>query len=270
MFEYIGDEARLIRRAGRPRDKLRLAAMSVRHHLAARGIALPNPGRQTDVRIHGFDLRVRANDYFILLELLGLGAYDIDLMPIGPIGAVLDLGANIGVATIFLSRRLPRATTFVCVEPSSGSFALLEHNLGRNTPNAHAINAAVTDEPTTVTIHEGARPALTSVRRAGPRSHGHQLPGMTIAQILDACGLARVDLMKLDAEGAERELFAAAHTWSDRVGAVLAEIHPPLTVESAADQLTAHGYTQLALPPSPKFTSLLLAIRSPHDPVSGN
>ena len=261
MFEYLGDEARLIGLGERPRDRLRLAAMSLRHHLAARALTLPGAAHERDLRIRSLDLRVRANDYFVLFEVLGLGAYEIDCALVGPVSSVLDLGANIGLATLSLSRRLPPNTTFVCVEPSPASFALLEHNLRRNTPNAQAINAAATGEPTTITIREGANPALSSVERAGQNTGGRHLPGMTITEILDASGLARVDLVKLDVEGAERELFEVADTWSDRVGAILAEIHPPLTVEQAAGQLAAHGYRRLPLAPVPKFAEILLVRR---------
>jgi FkbM family methyltransferase len=261
VFEYVGEETRLIRAGGRAGDKLRLLAMSLRHHLAARSIALPGASRENELRVHGFDLRVRANDYFVLFEVLSLGAYDIDFAPLGPVRTVLDLGANIGLATLVLSRALGSATTFLCVEPAPSSFALLERNLRRNTPGARALNAAATAEPTTITVREGAHPALSSVQRARRGDGGREIAGMTIGGILDAADLVRVDLVKLDVEGAERELFDAADGWRDRVGAILAEIHPPLSVEAAAEQLAAHGYRRLPLPPVAKFAELLLVSR---------
>jgi hypothetical protein len=67
--------------------------------------------------------------------------------------------------------------------------------------------------------------------------------------------------MKLDIEGGEGELFDCAATWAPRVGAVLAEIHAPLSVEAAAAQLAQHGYRRLALPDRPIFTDILLVAR---------
>lgn len=81
---------------------------------------------------------------------------------------------------------------------------------------------------------------------------------MTIPEILDAAGFSRVDLMKLDIEGGERPLFENAATWSSRVTSVVAEIHAPLTVESAAEQLAACGYKRLPLPADVRYSDLLL------------
>jgi FkbM family methyltransferase len=260
VFEYSREEIRLIGRGTRVRDVLRLAAMSVRLHLNARGVVLPRSARELDLWLdEGLKLRLRANDY-VLFEIMGFGAYDIDLGVLGTVRTVIDIGANIGLATVSLSQRLPGAT-FVCAEPSPSSFALLEHNLRRNAPGARPVHAAATAEPTSVVVREGLHPALTRVEKADGSSRGSKVPGLTIGQLLDLAGVARVDLMKLDVEGAERELFDTASDWAHRVGAVLAEVHPPLSVDYAAEQLSAHGYARLALPPGPRFAQLILAAR---------
>jgi FkbM family methyltransferase len=258
VFEYAREEIALITSGTGLGNRFRLAAMSVRLHLAARGLSLPGRDREHELRLQGLNLRVRAND-FVLFEILGFGGYDVDLTRLGTITTVLDIGANIGLATIFLSRWLPDAA-FFCVEPSRQSHDLLVRNLRRNVRRAVALRAAATVEPKTVTVLEGSHPGLTSVR-AADRSCGDEVPGMTINALLDAAGFAQVGLMKLDIEGGERELIMDAASWSDRVGAVLAEIHAPLTVQGAAGHLAEHGYQRLPLPPSPRFADLLLVKR---------
>jgi hypothetical protein len=99
------------------------------------------------------------------------------------------------------------------------------------------------------------------VARAQDSTSATTVRGITIPQLLDAAGAERADLMKLDIEGGERELLASAGDWADRVGAVLAEIHAPLTVEDAAEQLAEHGYRRLALPAREIFSDILLVAR---------
>jgi FkbM family methyltransferase len=260
MLQYFPDELRLIGRGAALPDRVRLAAMSARLHLEGRGVPLPGSQRELDVRLDDeTSLRVRAND-FVLFEVMGFGAYDVDLSPLGRVDTVLDVGANIGLATIFLAARLPDAS-FICAEPSARSFALLERNLRRNVPRARPVRAAVTAVPTTVVVQEGSHPGRTSVARAATAGAGASVPGITIPQLLDAAGAERADLMKLDIEGGERELLASAGDWADRVGAVLAEIHAPLTVREAAEQLARHGYRRLALPAREIFSDILLVAR---------
>jgi Methyltransferase FkbM domain len=50
--------------------------------------------------------------------------------------------------------------------------------------------------------------------------------GYTMTEILDRSGFDRVDLLKVDIEGAERELFSSQDvSWLDRVGAIAIEFH---------------------------------------------
>jgi len=206
------------------------------------------------------ELKVRADDYYVLLEVLALGCYDVDFSQLGPIRTVLDLGANIGTATVFLSDRLPEAS-FVCVEPSKRTFEILQANLERNVADGRAVHAAVTGEPSRVIVREGSKPVLTHVE-AVPGNGRAAVRGMTIPQILDEAGWEQADLVKVDIEGGERELFELAGTWASRVGAVLAEIHPPLSVTAAAEQLREQGFERHPLPSDPKFATLLMASRS--------
>lgn len=265
MFEYAAEELGLIRRGSRIRDRMRIAAMSARLHLAARGIDLPRADLEVGLKLApDLDLRLRRTD-FILFEVIGFGSYDFDLEPLGQVQRVLDAGANIGLATIRLSQRLPGAR-FVAVEPAGSSFELLKRNLKANLPGAIAVHAAVTAEPGAVTIQQGRNSMLTRVV-SSTAANAATVAGKTIAQLLDETGLGTVDLMKLDIEGGEHELLRCAGTWADRVGALIAEIHSPMTVSQAAEQLAPYGYQRLPLPPLPRFTDLLLAAKSRDDTV---
>jgi len=270
VFEYAAEELRLLGRGTTLLDRARLTAMSARLHLAARGHGglVPRSHGVLRLSLDGgrFDLSLRAND-FVLFEVFGFGAYDVDLAPLGPVRTVLDVGANIGLASVFLADRLPDAR-FICVEPSADSFRLLERNLRQNVPRADAIHAAVAAEPGRLAVEEGVHPGHTRTTHAAVAGAA-TVPALTLTGVLDHVGVPRADLLKLDIEGGEIPLLATAERWAHRVGAVLAEIHAPLTKAEALDQLAEHGFRPVPLPRRPQFADILLAVRPQPGPACG-
>ena len=50
--------------------------------------------------------------------------------------------------------------------------------------------------------------------------------GITMNELFDEFGIDRIDLLKLDIEGAEKEVFGSGPTaWLDRVGVIAIELH---------------------------------------------
>ena len=52
-----------------------------------------------------------------------------------------------------------------------------------------------------------------------------QVPAITMDEVLREYQLDRIDLLKVDIEGSEKELFAAADSWIGRVDAICLELH---------------------------------------------
>lgn len=203
-------------------------------------------------------LRLRTTDW-VLVEIFS-GAYEVDLSPLGDVKEILDLGANVGLASIYLAGRLPDAR-FTCVEPSPDNFRLLRENLRRNLPEARAVNAAVVAKGGAYSLEESTIPAEGRVV-PGTGREGVPVQALTIPDILAAVGLDSVDLLKVDIEGGEVDLFAAADAWSDRVGALIAEVHEPLTVAEAESRLAEHGFKPLPRPHTSRFANILYMARS--------
>ncbi|MCA9539271.1 MAG: FkbM family methyltransferase [Myxococcales bacterium] len=77
----------------------------------------------------------------------------------------------------------------------------------------------------------------------------------TVSQVIDEHGLARIDLLKIDCEGAELDVLkgiAPAH-WP-RVGQVVAEVHDlDGRLDAVVALLRAHGFDQLVIDREPGF-----------------
>jgi len=171
-----------------------------------------------------------STDFFVLREVLAEETYRdvLPLLPARPL-RVVDIGANLGATTIWLSRKTCLGEAF-CFEPEPDSFRLLNFNLARNgCTGARAIAKAVggRSRKARMMLNE-ATPGGASIYAAaasGQESAGNAVEVIALSDWLRETP-GPFDLLKMDCEGAEWEIVR--HTGSrdlGRFGAVMAEIH---------------------------------------------
>ena len=245
----------------RLRDRLRIVrVLAYAHMRLGRGAALfgwvPAGGDAPRlIRLRsGVSVLVRRRDAVPFYEQFGLGCYDVPLP--GAVRSVLDLGANVGYAAVALSARHPGAR-FACVEPDRESFALLERNLALNHVDAVVVRGAVAGAPGRFSVASGDAPASNRAV-ADP---GGDIEGVTVGEVLTRAGFESVDLIKVDVEGAEAEVFADVGSWEAQVRAIVAELHAPFGVADADALLAPHGYTRVSLPAGIRFRDVTAWVR---------
>lgn len=249
-FDQLKGESRAVCAGARLTDRLWIARVILHAHLhLGRGRRLfgePKANREAIRMVtfrSGQQMLVRPQDAIVLFEHVGLNVYGRVLgSRLDAIKTVLDLGANTGFATLALAHGRPDMR-FVCVEPAEDTRRLLRRNLELNGVRAEVLDTAVvprdTERLTLVPAH------FSAANRFIADPHG-AVAGQPIDAILDSVGLDTVDLMKIDVEGAEREIFESAERWADRVGTVIAEVHDGFTADYAAALLGAHGLRRIA------------------------
>lgn len=245
------------------RDRLRIAwILSFAHVRLGRGRHLlgwipvgADEPRPVSLR-SGVRLLARRRDAVPLYEQFALDVYGVGL-PF-PVRRVLDLGANVGFATVALALRHP-AARFVCVEPEEESRSLLAANLSSNGISGSVIAAAVAGAHGEFAVTHGRAPGSDSV----VASAGGGVQGVTVPELLDGAGWEGADLMKIDVEGGEWGVFADAASWAPRVRAVIGELHPVSDASVArADRLLGPcGFVRVALPDSLRFRDVCLWVR---------
>lgn len=210
------------------RQSLSLAARTVEFHYRNwRKLPLDAGPRQSfDLDIDGYPvsltLRPHYGDLAILYEVFSQHAYEFNAAELPPesVRWIIDAGANIGFASLFLAARYPNAR-ILAVEPHPDNFALLKANTARE-PRIIPIAACLTGKPgQEVFITTEGRGSHFQMNRAG---EGVRVPGRTIDELLAAHGFDAIDLLKIDVEGAEREIFADA-PFLARTRAIVAELH---------------------------------------------
>ena len=145
---------------------------------------------------------------------------------------VVDAGAYTGLSTSFFATRYPDAT-IIAIEPDQENFGLLVRNTKRYT-NVHPICAALWSESGDVSIVDPGDGAwgLRLLESDHPRAvgEGRNLPSdsvraITISDIMRDYNLDRIDLLKVDVEGSEKEIFANSEPWIASVEAICMELH---------------------------------------------
>jgi FkbM family methyltransferase len=157
------------------------------------------------------------------------------LCPSG-VRSIVDCGANIGITSLFFASRYPNATIY-SIEPHPENFALLQQNV-RTEKRIVPINAAVVSASSEVVRFSTDRPSWGNMING--KGGGTEVPAITISQILTRFGLAGLDLLKVDIEGAEREIFENGE-FLPHVGLGIIELHDGYTFEKFASDVAKWG-----------------------------
>ncbi len=147
---------------------------------------------------------------------------------------ILDCGANIGLATIFLKQRFPRARV-VAFEPDPAICAALRSNVAAFAlTDVEVRQAAVWTAATTLRFwREGAHSGR--VARGDDAGSFVDVPAERLRDLL-ADG---ADLLKLDVEGAETEILLDCRDRLSAVAALFVEYHSRAEQSQTLDTLLA-------------------------------
>ena len=138
---------------------------------------------------------------------------------------LLDLGANIGLSAIYLARLFP-GSRLACVEPVADNLRLLARNLALNGVAAEIIAAAADIRDGVVVMERQAMDYAHKVAEpTSPAASLFRVSGMSIPSMMRRMGWARINLLKIDIEGHEKQLFSQDCEWLHDVDALCLEYH---------------------------------------------
>jgi FkbM family methyltransferase len=133
---------------------------------------------------------------------------------------IVDLGAHIGIASVYFASLWPDAR-LVAVEADPRLIPTLRHNLaGRDASITHA---AVGARRGSRLLHIAPQTWENSLDQVGSGDSAVEVPGMTLTDVLEMAEQDGHLLLKVDIEGAEWEFIGEG--LPDRVGTIVGEIH---------------------------------------------
>lgn len=173
---------------------------------------------------HPICVRIGTTDTSVLRQVFKERQYDIPI-EVNP-KLIIDAGANIGLASVFFANKYPNAL-IIAVEPEPSNFKILQRNVSAY-PQIQALQAAVWNEDGQICLydpgdgHHGFQTAASA--ESGAKSLG-SVEAVTIGSLIARAGTDRLDILKIDIEGAEKVVFAASPRWLDAVDVIMAELH---------------------------------------------
>jgi FkbM family methyltransferase len=121
---------------------------------------------------------------------------------------ILDIGANIGAFTVYAARIAKEEGIVYSVEPVASNFSALEENVKlNNLRNVRLLRAAVGGHKGFATIESRGSSSSVVWHSGGFRDRVKQI---TLRSLVDQ--IRRVDLLKMDCEGAEYDILLSTNT----------------------------------------------------------
>lgn len=166
--------------------------------------------------------RVGTDDLTVLRQLFGNHELKIPLK--SEPRTILDAGANVGYAALYLHRRYPRAQIY-SIEPESSNIEMFKMNCAKY-DQIHLIEGGLWPRSTYLKISnpDGRKDGFCVEENEDYMENG--IKAYTVNEILDKFSIDKIDLLKVDIEGAEKELFSEnVDQWLPRVKVVMIELH---------------------------------------------
>ena len=182
-------------------------------------------------------LRTYAGDLNILYEIFWQQSYNVSQLRAGTFRTVLDVGANVGLAALYFLHKFPTAQ-LICLEPEPANFRLLQHNL-RGT-SAFVLQAALSATDGIVKI-DSSRQAYNA--KVSAETGTIEVSAICMLTLLQSQNLDWVDLLKIDIEDYEQQVFGQPANWLRQVGILLIEIHSAASYAAVHSAAQAQGFT---------------------------
>lgn len=137
-----------------------------------------------------------------------------------PPSIIVDAGANIGMSSVYFARRYPDAK-IIAIEPEPANFSILRKN-AQMYPRIVPLQAALWSRDGSVEVYDSGRGSWGMRVKDGD---GHPVRSLKLDTLLHEYNIDKIDLLKIDIEGAEWEVFKDAQSWIGRVDAICIELH---------------------------------------------
>lgn len=171
---------------------------------------------------HPVFLRPRTSDFKLFRNIFIDREYDISL-PFTP-QTIIDGGGNIGLAAVLFANRYPEAK-IVSIEPETSNFMMLQKNTGAYS-NIKPVKAGIWRKSSYLHVSNPTSGKWAFIVEETAVAGDDTIRGISIDDLIRQNGWNNADLVKLDIEGSEKEVFEAQpELWLNKAKALIIELH---------------------------------------------
>ena len=159
---------------------------------------------------------------------------------------IIDAGGNIGLTSIFFNNHFP-LSKFGIVEPDNDNFKILKKNMHQNNfASISAIQGGVWNKDCFLKLNRDFRDGNDWAVSVAESAEATSLKGFSITGLMKLFNFDIIDILKIDIEGSEKQLFmdaAAASEFLSKTKYIAIEIHDELDCRKQINEiLTANRF----------------------------
>lgn len=137
---------------------------------------------------------------------------------------IIDAGANIGMATVYLKNKFSNSKIF-SVEPDQSNFEMLLHNTSKY-DDVSCYKNGLWDKPAWLTIINQNAGNESFVVKETEENMPNAIKAITIDELVLQNKIQEIDLLKIDIEGSEAIVFGNnSKSWISITKNILVEVH---------------------------------------------
>ena len=166
--------------------------------------------------------RKKTKDKQTFKEIFNQNIYDVKL-PIIP-NLIVDAGSNTGFASLFFKLKYPEAE-IISLEIETDNVKMIRKNL-KNFKGIEIIQKGLFNKKAFFRIEDPYQATNSFVIKEVTQNENYDIESITIDEILTSTKAETIDLLKIDIEGTEKELFEKNYeNWLPKVKILMIETH---------------------------------------------
>jgi FkbM family methyltransferase len=169
-----------------------------------------------------FSMRDNAYDFATFEEVILRETYNVpmDFTP----RYIIDGGGNIGLTAAYFATRFPEAS-IITLEPDRENFSLLQKNTSLY-KNIITLNSGLWWRSAELIVKDTGLGNNGFVVEEVEQKTSDSVPALSIEDIMLQQGWNHIDMVKLDVEGSEKEIFSSGYqNWLPKTRVLIVEVH---------------------------------------------
>ena len=171
---------------------------------------------------HPFFLRPGTRDSYNLISNTIREEYGKFKVPIDP-HWMIDAGAYTGDVTAYFLSRYPNMRV-VALEPNKANFDVAKKNLFPYGSRCYLLDKALWGSDIRLQLKDALE--MSSVEQPSDAASDYYVEGVSVASIMKEYQIPHIDILKMDIEGAESDVFSAPYEdWLVNTSLIIMELH---------------------------------------------
>lgn len=183
---------------------------------------------------HPIHFKPKSIDVYTIIEIFGLDCYNLSLNFTPRL--IIDAGANIGLASVYLANKYPEAK-IIAIEPESNNYKQLLDNI-KPYKNIKSLQSAIWNKSCFVEIKDNGFGTRGFMIEESTEDNPNSFKAISIDDLIE--DNQNIDILKIDIEGGEKYLFEKNYeNWLPKTKCIIVEFHENMIEGSSKPVLEA-------------------------------